>query len=79
LQAFLDSSGIVLYLVDSSSTRGGGNLNQSNNHTFVPVIKQLHSRSYEGYAMTARWNLTFLNILGIQTWEINGYCRLIGY
>lgn len=24
LQAFLDSSGIVLYLVDSSSTRGGG-------------------------------------------------------
>ena len=59
LQAFLDSFGIVLYLVDSSSTRGGGNLNQSNNHTFVPVIKQLHSRSYEGYAMTARWNLTF--------------------
>lgn len=45
LQAFLDSFGIVLYLVDSSSTRGGGNLNQSNNHTFVPVIKQLHSRS----------------------------------
>ena len=51
LQAFLDSSGIVLYLVDSSSTRGGGESES---------IKQPHFRSrHQAAALQKLWRLCY--------------------